>query len=96
MLLFIFVSFNLFSQSTENNLETVETYIYPNPSALGKFMVVSEPNSIFSLYSTSGTYIGKWEFGNSKELEVIGIPQGFYQAIIESNGRTIFKKIVIL
>lgn len=95
-LLFICLSFNLFSQTTEKNLEKVETYIYPNPSSIGKIKVIAEPNSVFTLYSTSGIYIGKWEFGNASELEITDLPQGFYQAIIESQGKSDFRKIVIL
>ncbi|MCE2742380.1 MAG: T9SS type A sorting domain-containing protein [Fluviicola sp.] len=94
--IFVLLSFPLFSQNSEKNLEKVETFVYPNPSAIGKFKVVAEENSYFLLYTTSGTYIGKWEFGTSTEIEVEDIPPGFYQAIIEKNGKSEFKKIVIL
>jgi flagellar hook-associated protein FlgK len=94
--IFVLLSFPLFSQSNEKNLEKVETFVYPNPSSIGKFKVVAEENSNFVLYTTSGTYIGKWEFGSETEIEVEGIPSGFYQAIIEKNGKSEFKKIVIL
>ncbi|MBI1836169.1 MAG: T9SS type A sorting domain-containing protein [Flavobacteriia bacterium] len=95
-LLFILITFPLFSQSSENNLETVETFVYPNPSGIGKFNVVAVENATFTLYSTSGTYIGKWDFGDSKEIVIENIPQGFYQAIIEKEGKFVYKKIVIL
>lgn len=94
--IFVLLSFPLFSQSNEKNLEKVETFVYPNPSSIGKFKVVAEENSNFVFYTTSGTYIGKWEFGSETEIEVEGIPPGFYQAIIEKNGKSEFKKIVIL
>ena len=94
--IFVLLSFPLFSQSIEKNLEKVETFVYPNPSSIGKFKVIAEENSNFVLYTTSGTYIGKWEFGSETEIEVEGIPLGFYQAIIEKNGKSEFKKIVIL
>ncbi len=94
--IFVLLSFPLFSQSNEKNLEKVETFVYPNPSSIGKFKVVAEENSNFVLYTTSGTYIGKWEFGSETEIEIEGIPPGFYQAIIEKNGKSEFKKIVIL
>ncbi len=96
MFIFVLLTFPLFSQNNEKNLEKVETYVYPNPSAIGKFKVVAEENSNFFLYTSSGTYIGKWEFGSSTEIEIEDVPTGFYQAIIEKNGKSEFKKIVIL
>lgn len=106
LIICIFVSFFSFSQQeiqsnkTENKTSfqhslEMEVLISPNP-ATDKCRIQGEEGATCTLYSSSGTYIGKWIFDNSNTVMLTDLPSGVLQAVIEKNGLTIIKRIVII
>lgn len=76
-------------------LQTMEVIISPNPAS-DKCMIRGEEGASCTLYSASGTYIGKWMIDQSNTVLLTDLPIGVFQAIIEKNGCIIVKKIVII
>lgn len=83
------------SKETIEPLRTMEVIISPNP-ATDKCYIRGEEGACCTLYSSSGTYIGKWIIDNSNTVLLTDLPIGVFQAVIEKDGRIVVKKIVII
>jgi hypothetical protein len=85
------LSFVSFSQTEVSNFENSETssiskkmevLISPNP-AIDKCTVIGEEGASCTIYSSTGTYIGTWNFENSNTVLLTDLPTGILQAVIE-------------
>lgn len=83
------------SKTTEETLQKLEVIVSPNPAS-DKCMIHGEEGASCTLYSSSGTYIGKWMIDQSNTVVLTDLPVGVFQVIIEKNGCIIVKKIVII
>lgn len=83
------------SKETIETIRTMEVIISPNP-ATDKCYIRGEEGATCTLYSSSGTYIGKWIIDGSNTVLITDMPIGVFQAIIEKNGCIVVKKIVII
>ncbi|GEM_PF-3994256 len=83
--------------STENSgiTKSMEVLVSPNP-ATDKCIVTGEEGGTCSVYSSTGTYIGKWVFDSSNTVLLTDLPIGVLQAIIEKNGFVVIKRIVVI
>lgn len=75
--------------------QMMEVLISPNP-AIDKCIIHGEQGSTCTLYSSLGTYIGKWIIEDSNTILLTDLPSGILQVIIEKNGTTIVKRIVVI
>lgn len=75
--------------------QMMEVLISPNPT-IDKCIVQGEQGATCTLYSSVGTYIGKWVFDETNSLLLTDLPSGILQAIIEKNGNTIVKRIIVM
>ena len=80
---------------TSESLQKMEVLISPNPAS-DKCIVRGEEGATCTLYSSSGTYIGKWVIDTTNTVLLTDLPIGVFQAVIEKNGCIIVKKIVII
>ena len=86
---------SLESKNSTEHLSAMEVIVSPNP-ATDKCSISGAEGATCTLYSSSGTYVGKWVFDDSKTVLLTDLPTGVFQAIIEKNGVTIVKRIVII
>jgi hypothetical protein len=99
--IFSFISFSQSEISTIEKAElpiltkTMEVLISPNP-AIDKCTVIGEEGAICKVYSSTGTYIGTWNFDESNTVLLTDLPSGILQAVIEKNGVMVVKRIVVL
>ena len=82
-------------QEASESPQTMEVIISPNPAS-DKCMIRGEEGASCTLYSSAGTYIGKWVIDQTNTVVITDLPIGLFQAVIEKNGCTIVKKIVII
>lgn len=73
----------------------MEVLVSPNPAS-DKCYITGEEGATCTLYSSSGTYIGKWVMDQSNSVLLTDLPSGVLQAVIEKNGVTVVKRIVII
>lgn len=96
-----FVSFSQTEVLNSENTETssiskkMEVLVSPNP-AIEKCTILGEEGAICKVYSSTGTYIGTWNFENSNTVLLTDLPTGILQAVIEKNGFVVVKRIVVL
>ncbi len=86
------------SNETSKNTEitkTMEVLVSPNP-AIDKCIVTGEEGATCIVYSSTGTYVGKWVFDSSNTVLLTDLPTGVLQAIIEKNGCVVVKRIVVI
>lgn len=76
----------------ERSLCTVS--VYPNP-ANGPVHVDAPKGASCQIYSTTGTYVGTWEVGETG-LDLVDLPTGTFIAAVQYNGITRTSRIVIL
>ncbi len=92
------IGHSIFGQSEETKVEhstVMEVVISPNP-ATDKCLIQGSEGAVCTVYSASGTYIGKWEFDQSNTVLLTDLPVGVYQAVIEKKGSRVVKRIVII
>jgi len=76
----------------ERSLCTVA--VYPNPTN-GPVHVDAPKGATCQIYSTTGTYVGTWDVGETG-LDLVDLPTGTFIAAVQYNGITRTSRIVIL
>jgi hypothetical protein len=86
-----------YSENTETSSisKKMEVFVSPNP-AIEKCTILGEEGATCKVYSSTGTYIGTWNFENSNTVLLTDLPTGILQAVIEKNGVRVVKRIVVL
>ena len=95
---------DLVADSSENEIrraaslkEQVEMIVavYPNPSQ-GQLFIEGNSGSTVTIYSAIGTYIGTWEIGLTKKVEITDLPQGDFVCVINDGPMRKVKRIVVI
>jgi hypothetical protein len=73
----------------------MEVIISPNP-ATDQCAINGIEGSICTVFSSTGTYIGKWVIDNNKKLILTDLPAGILTIIIEKDDQMIVKRIVVI
>jgi hypothetical protein len=73
----------------------LDVAVYPNPSQ-GNLFVEGESGSVVTVYSLEGTYVGTWEIGELRKVEITDLPQGSFICSINYLEQRTLKKFVVL
>jgi hypothetical protein len=73
----------------------LEIIIYPNP-IIGNCYIKGEIGAICTVYSSEGTYVGKWDFYQSDTIVLTDLPIGVFQLFIEKDEKKIIKRIIVM